>query len=174
MALQFHPKPGAIVMAQFPLDYLHGEMEKRRPVIVVSRRSEASRQRCATVVPISMTAPRTIEAQHILVPTASMPKGLRDDHGDRFAKCDCVNTLSLERMDLVAGPRVNGRRHYEAGQLPHALLLAVRRAVAGILGIHAKTWEPIARAPDMRLTSVVVSAVADAENILPADGTDRI
>src|SRR5688572_15662371 len=136
VALHHHPRPGAIVMAQFPADYLHGEMEKRRPVIVISRKIDRGHQPCATVVPISLTAPHVVEPHHIVVPTIGMPKGLRDRPGARYAKCDCVNTLSLERLDLVAEPRISGRRVYEAGQVPHGLLLAVRRAVAGVLGIH--------------------------------------
>lgn len=139
MPLAFHPKPGAIVMATFPDDYLHGEMEKRRPVIVISRK-QVQRQKCATVVPISMTAPHRIQAHHVGIAAMEMPKGLRDREGARFAKCDCVNTISLARMDLVAGPKVRGRRTYEAGQASHALLLQVRRAVAGILAIHDKTF----------------------------------
>jgi uncharacterized protein YifN (PemK superfamily) len=140
MALQFHPKPGAIVMAQFPDDFLHGEMEKRRPVIVISTKAEVRKQRCATVVPLSLTAPYVIDAHHVVVPASDMPKGLRDAPKTCFAKCDCVNTLSLERLDLVAGPRVGGKRSYVAGQVSVTLLLAVRKAVAGVLGIHAETF----------------------------------
>jgi len=158
MSLQHHPKPGAIVMAEFPADYLHGEMEKRRPAIVV-RKAKRGHQKCATLVPISMTAPRVREAHHVIVPTSSMPKGLRDRAGDRFAKCDCVNTLSLERMDLVAGPRVNGRRQYEAGQVSPALLLALRKAVAGVIGVHAKTFAPIEQASSAALARTLPQAV---------------
>ena len=139
MSLAFHPKLGAIVMAAFPDDYLHGEMEKCRPVIVISRK-RSNGQKCATVVPISMTEPHQLEAHHVRIAAAEIPRGLRDQEGQRFAKCDCVNTISLARMDLVAGPRVRGRRTYEAGQASHALLLQVRRAVAGVLGIHEKTF----------------------------------
>lgn len=126
-------------MAQFPIDFAHGEMDKRRPAIVVSTKAEARRQKCATVVPISSTAPHDLGAQHVILPAIAMPIGLRDGHV-RYAKCDCVNTLSLERLDLIAGPRVGGRRSYVAGQVSFALLLAVRRAVAGVLGIHEKTF----------------------------------
>ena len=141
MALQFHPKPGAVVLAQFPEDFLHGEMEKRRPVIVISTKAEARMQRLATIVPISMTAPRVIEPHHIVVPVFDMPKGLREAPGTRYAKCDCVNTLSLERLDLVhSAAREGGRRIYFAGQVSFALLLAVRKAVAGVVGIHARTF----------------------------------
>lgn len=115
-------------------------MEKRRPVIVISTKAEGRRQRLATVVPISMTAPHVIEAYHILVPMFDMPQGLRERPGIRYAKCDCVNTLSLERLDLVTAPRDGGRRIYVAGQVSFALLLAVRKAVAGVVGIHEKTF----------------------------------
>jgi mRNA interferase MazF len=138
MSLQFHPKPGAIVLADFPTDYLHGEMVKRRPVIVVSKRFVRGRQACATVVPISMTAPHVVEAHHVVVPATAMPKGLRDKAGTRFAICNCVNTLSLARMDLVAGPRIGGRRSYETTQVSSELLLVVRRAVA-LLELHETT-----------------------------------
>lgn len=130
-------------MAQFPTDFLHGEMEKRRPAIVVSRKADHRRQKCVTLVPISLTAPHAMEPHHVVVPVTGMPKGLRDRPGIRYAKCDCVNTLSLERLDLVAGPKISGRRQYEAGQVSHSLLLEVRKAVADVLGINRNTIDSL-------------------------------
>jgi hypothetical protein len=88
-----------------------------------------------------------MESHHIVVPVMGMPKGLRDRPGVRYAKCDCVNTLSLERLDLVAGPKICGRRQYEAGQVSHSLLLQVRQAVAGVIGIHRNTFDTLPSRP---------------------------
>lgn len=139
MALQYHPNPGAVVMARFPTDFLHGEMEKCRPVVIVSRKCDRGRPLCATVVPLSMTAPNMFGDQHVVVPASVLPRGIREAPGTRFAKCDCVNTLSLARMDFVAGPRIGGRRKYEICQVPDALLLDIRRAVASVLEIREIT-----------------------------------
>ena len=99
MALQFHPKAGAIVIAQFPDDFLHGEMEKRRPVIIVSRHVPRDRQTCATVVPISTTAPHALRPHHVIVPAGAMPRGLRERVATRFAKC--LATWAASRTSVV-------------------------------------------------------------------------
>jgi uncharacterized protein YifN (PemK superfamily) len=92
-------RPGMVLICEFPpQDQIRpGEMTKVRPVIVVGRRM-ASRKGLVNIVPVSMTAPRSPAPWHVVVPTAAMPAGWRDRPGDRWAKCDMVATVSVERL----------------------------------------------------------------------------
>jgi uncharacterized protein YifN (PemK superfamily) len=57
MAIHFHPQRGTIVVCDFR-GFEAPEMQKRRPVVVVSPRLR-HRDNLCTVVPLSTTAPRT-------------------------------------------------------------------------------------------------------------------
>ena len=143
MPLQFHPKPGEIFMCDFPDSYMHGEMIKRRPVIVISKRLEG-RSRLVNIVPISMTPPEPVRSHHVEIGRMSMPRGLRDQEGRRWAKCDMIYTMSLDRLDYVRGHRSrDGRRVTDAGALPVATLLAIRVAAADCLGVKAESFSLI-------------------------------
>lgn len=74
-----------------------GEMTKTRPVVIVNRRIH-NRPGLVNVVPVSMTAPRTVEPWHVRVPRSAMPIGWRERGGERWAKCDMVATVSVERL----------------------------------------------------------------------------
>ncbi|MCU1197522.1 type II toxin-antitoxin system PemK/MazF family toxin [Stenotrophomonas maltophilia] len=138
MGLLYHPRPGEIFMCEFPQEYLHGEMVKKRPVIILNKKMDG-RPTLVNVVPISMTPPDIVCAHHVPIGRMSMPKGLRDQEGDRWAKCDMVYTMSIQRLDFVRGHRSNsGARVRDAGALPPATLLAVRLATAKCLGVKAE------------------------------------
>lgn len=77
----------------------------------------------------------------MLVNATYMPKRLRDRAGDRWVKCDMLYTMSLDRLQLVEGHRnAQGRRTYDKGALPPALLREIRVAIASCLGIHGKLF----------------------------------
>ncbi|WP_367347093.1 type II toxin-antitoxin system PemK/MazF family toxin [Stenotrophomonas bentonitica] len=136
MALLFHPKPGEIFMCKFPEEYLHGEMIKTRPVIVLNKKLQG-RPKLVNVVPISMTPPGEVLSHHVPISAAYLPKGLRDRTGQRWAKCDMVYTMSIDRLDFVKAHKGSGaKRVTDAGTLPPARLLQVRLAAALCLGVH--------------------------------------
>ncbi|CRX68663.1 MULTISPECIES: type II toxin-antitoxin system PemK/MazF family toxin [Stenotrophomonas] len=148
MGLTNHPKPGEIFMCEFPTEYMHGEMIKKRPVIVLNNKI-ATRPRLVNIVPISMTAPNTVCAHHVDINRMYLPKGLRDQAGARWAKCDMVYTMSIERLELVRAHRGrDGKRVYDKGTLPPAVLLAVRIAAAKCLGVHAGSFTKVNGVPD--------------------------
>jgi len=82
-------------------------MVKSRPVVVLSWKHN---QLC-TVVPLSGTEPTTIETWHHQM--NSLPESLKKK-GTWRAKCDCVTTVSFERLDrLNLGRDANtGKRIY--------------------------------------------------------------
>ncbi|MBB3814899.1 uncharacterized protein YifN (PemK superfamily) [Xanthomonas arboricola] len=140
MGLSYHPKPGEIFMCEFPSEYLHGEMIKKRPVIILNNKIDG-RPKLVNIVPISMTAPDPVCAHHVDINRMYLPKGLRDKAGDRWAKCDMVYTMSIERLELVRGHKgQNSKRTSDKGTLPPAVLLAVRVAAAKCLGVHAASF----------------------------------
>ncbi len=130
-------------MCEFPSEYMHGEMIKKRPVIVVNNKID-TRPTLVNIVPISMTAPNTVCAHHVDINRMYLPKGLRDQPGARWAKCDMVYTMSIERLELVRAHRgQNGKRVVDKGTLPPAVLLAVRIAAAKCLGVHAGSFTKV-------------------------------
>lgn len=140
MPIQFHPNPGEILLCDFPSEHQHGEMVKKRPVIILNRKIKG-RPQLVNVVPISMTPPTEICEHHVEIGRMAMPKGLRDTVGARWAKCDMVYTLSINRLERVLGPRGrNGRRTSDTGSLPKAKLLEVRLATAACLGVRAESF----------------------------------
>lgn len=108
------------------------EMVKTRPVIVVSRVLDG-RHGVATVVPISMTPPANPRRWHVLVPTTAMPQGWREKPGDRWAKCDMVTTVSLERLSMIGVRRFEGKLHYTASEVDAPTLRQIREALAYLL-----------------------------------------
>lgn len=130
-------------MCEFPSDYMHGEMIKKRPVIIVNNKM-TTRPTLVNIVPISMTAPNTVCAHHVNINRMYLPRGLSNQPGERWAKCDMVYTMSIERLELVRAHRgQNGKRVTDKGTLPPAVLLAVRIAAAKCLGVHAGSFTKV-------------------------------
>ena len=124
--LTTYPPAGMVIMCDF-----HGliapEMVKERRVIVISPKDYNRRGR-ATVVPVSMSEPRTIlDHHHKFDPGAY---AFFHPTNPVWAICDMVYSLSFSRMSLV----------YFDGQPQKAMisyddLIAIRRLVAVTLGM---------------------------------------
>lgn len=110
------------------------EMVKRRPVIVISPKPRREQGLCA-VVPLSTTAPRTVEKHHIdiILPDEFIKDGKFTKNC--WAKCDIVNTISLARLDLVRiGKNTDGKRIYSYFRVSSDTLEAIRKAVFSCIG----------------------------------------
>lgn len=104
MALKFFPRARQIFVCDFS-GFVAPEMTKIRPVIVISPRLPY-RSEIASVVPISLTAPR-----HKLPFVVRLSRNYHPAEADDlpcWAKCDMVLNISLERL---SGFKV-GRREY--------------------------------------------------------------
>lgn len=126
MPISFHPRAGQILMCDFK-GFQVPEMVKVRPIIVISPRLP-HRGDIATIVPLSLTAPR-----HNLPFNVQLSKNynpLEDDALPVWAKCDMVMNLGLHRL---SGFKV-GRRKWETPQATGADLTAVRAGVLAALG----------------------------------------
>lgn len=183
MGLTYHPKPGEIFMCEFPTEYLHGEMIKKRPVIILNTKIP-SRPTLVNIVPISMTAPDPVCSHHVSINRMYLPRGLRDKIGDRWAKCDMVYTMSIERLELVRGHKGrDGKRIVDKGVLPPALLLAIRVAAAQCIGVHANSFMNVnltARGkldvdkPEMVAVPIEGLPEASANTMIGDSGTERV
>lgn len=126
MALTFQPKPGTVVMCDFT-GYVVPEMVKVRPVVVIARNRKNSK--LVTVVPLSTTAPSTLEAYHHQLSANPLPGNAA---AACWAKCDMIATVSLARLDRVK----IAKRQFAAPVLPAADYAAIQAAVVIALGLN--------------------------------------
>ncbi len=103
--LRFQPKEGSVIYCNY-VGFIAPEMVKKRPVIVIRKHRHNSK--LLYVVPISTTEPKPILEYHI-----EMDKEFCLTHlnGKRsWVKCDIINTVTLERLNLVRDKKT-GQRH---------------------------------------------------------------
>lgn len=139
MALQYHPKPGDILLCDFATGFIAPEMVKRRPVIIVSPRLR-KRPGLVAVVPLSTTAPDSIENYHCRI-ALERPLPHPFDSAEMWAKCDMLATVALSRIDRFKAGRLPGShaRRYVDGKVTADQLAAVRRAILCGLGLPSLT-----------------------------------
>ncbi|MFN3147208.1 MAG: type II toxin-antitoxin system PemK/MazF family toxin [Paracoccaceae bacterium] len=126
MPLTFHPHPGHILVCDFS-GFRAPEIIKKRPVIVVSSRLP-HRQGLATVVPISLTAPK-YPVDYVVRLSRNYHPG-EDESVACWAKCDLLANVSFDRLDRFKV----GRRKYLAPRADASDLEAVRSGVLRALG----------------------------------------
>jgi uncharacterized protein YifN (PemK superfamily) len=142
MALNYSPERGRIIVVDFELGggrLIGAEMSKsRRPCIVVQN-NRLHRGPLVTIVPISTTPPREQRPWHHELSQESFriwPAEWGGAEMRRWAKCDCVTTVALERCSSpYSKDRAGGRRHI-AVKITAADLQAVERCVLWALGIN--------------------------------------
>jgi mRNA interferase MazF len=120
-------------MCDFSNGFEPPEIVKVRPVVVLSK----SHHQLVSVVPISRTEPNPIEWWHHEMDPRSFPREL--GHFERrWAKCDIIMTVAFWRLDRIKGGKhpATGKRIYVSHTVLPSDLAAIRKAVAGILGIN--------------------------------------
>lgn len=127
MALLFHPKAGDVLICDFR-GYIVPEIVKRRPVVIVGRKS-FQRPGLVTVVPLSSTKPTPELPYHYKFTTSPVPNA--PPGMVCWAKCDLSATVALERLDRFRMER--GR--YETGRVTVDELRELRRMACLIFGI---------------------------------------
>ena len=129
MAINFHPRPGNVLMCDFGTGFKPPEMVKTRPVVVMSRRND----QLAIVVPLSASEPVRIEAWHCEMDPASLPVSLR--HERCWAKVDMVSCVALWRLDRVKAGKSpkTGKRLYVVHDVTAADLERIRHALRLVL-----------------------------------------
>lgn len=110
---------------------LKPEMEKRRPVIILSSVSA----RLAMIVPLSTTWPARPMPWHYLLKLPEQLPGCFTEI-ECWAKCDMVTHASFDRLELFYnGKDENGKRKYQLTKISDEDLEAIRvcvgRAICG-------------------------------------------
>lgn len=137
MPLQFHPRPGTIVICDFTYSFRVPEMVKRRPAIVVSPQIQGRPNLC-TVVPISTDVPKIKMPYHLELPNLVLPHPF--EKGPNWVKADMVFASAFSRLELLrAGKDENGKRMYMTECLPAEDFVAVRKAILCSLGLSGLT-----------------------------------
>lgn len=135
----YYPNQGEILLCNYGNNVIFPEMDKPRPVIVVSPRLRR-RGNLVGVVPLSTTTPDVIEDFHCQIElSVCLPAPF--DSPTMWAKCDMIATVSKDRLDrFKAGRKAGGgSRLYSSGKLTAAQLRSVRMAVLCGLGLSSLT-----------------------------------
>jgi uncharacterized protein YifN (PemK superfamily) len=158
VGIPYFPKAAEVYMCDFPRrdakhmdeDVFQGEMVKARLVVVVNKKL-AGRDALVNIVPISMTSPRIRCPWHVLIPNSCLPSLVVKSSAEaRYAKCDMICTVALERVNYYQGHwnsdaqiRAAGlqrKRVSQKGKLDMATFREVQLAVASALGLTANIF----------------------------------
>jgi len=113
MAIIYHPRPGQILMCDFRKGFKEPEMNKYRPVLVLTPGMKG-RAEIVTVVGFSTAKPNPVMNFHCQVPKASLPMTGYFQKSETWVKGDMIYAIGFHRLDLIKlgtkGP--DGRRQY--------------------------------------------------------------
>jgi mRNA interferase MazF len=132
MTLPYHPKQGTIVICDFK-GFVSPEMVKRRPAVIVSPRLR-KREGLCTIVPLSTTPPKVIEAYHYkLYIDPVLPEPYNAEF--HWVKADMVYTVSLDRLFLPFFGKDQGKRSYDKRVISKDELVNIQQCILAGLGI---------------------------------------
>lgn len=133
MPILFQPNAGMILVCDYR-GSVFPEMQKVRPVVVVSPAFKRRPKLCA-VVPLSTTDPDPVENYHLLL-TLDPPLPRPFDSSQVWVKADMISTVSHDRLDrLRAGRNAAGQRTYTMRRVSAADLAAINAAMLEGLGL---------------------------------------
>jgi uncharacterized protein YifN (PemK superfamily) len=138
MPLIYQPRLGAVLRCDFTsMGWMKPEMVKHRDVVVIARNKKNTK--LVTVVPLSTTEPKTIEAYHPQLSQNPRPDG--DPNTAVWAKCDMVYTVSIDRLDFYYKSTRRGRESVTRSVSP-VDLQSIKNGVAAALGLASSPQVP--------------------------------
>lgn len=137
MGIQYYPNPGEILLCDYGTKVIWPEMDKLRPVVIVTPRLR-QRGELVGLVPLSTTAPDVMEKFHHKF-ELERPLPAPFDSPVMWAKCDMFSVLSRSRLDRFKAGRSQGKRIYVAGKMPPDDLKAIKAAMLCGLGLDSLT-----------------------------------
>ncbi|WP_420006682.1 type II toxin-antitoxin system PemK/MazF family toxin [Arenibacterium sp. LLYu02] len=134
MAIQYHPKRGTILVADFDQGFKRPEMVKKRLCVVVSPPIEHRVGLC-TVVPLSKSEPHPKTDYHYEFEIQfQLPTFWGNDK--RWAKCDMVCAVGFHRLDLLRlGKDRNGGRIYQLNTLSSIHMSHISNGILASIGV---------------------------------------
>jgi len=134
MAIKFHPKIGAICYCDFTRAFVPPEMQKRRPVIVLSS-PNLPRSGLVTVVPTSTTPPAPVRNFHYLLKLEE-PLPSPYNSPEMWVKADMLYSVSFDRLSAIPISKdANGNRKYRTQPIPKPDLMGIQRCVLASLNL---------------------------------------
>lgn len=128
MAIKYAPDVGTIIFCDFR-GTIHPEMNKKRPVVVMSNVSS----RLCLIVPLSTTTPETPKAWHYFMNTPK-PLPYPYDSKAHWAKCDMIFAASFDRLSMPCDGKDNfGKRIYIQRKISIDDLKAIKKGIAEAL-----------------------------------------
>ena len=101
MTIQFHPKPGQILLCDFSRGFKEPEMVKAgRPVVVLTKEL-AGRRGLVTVAALSTVKPNPVRSFHLEIPSKYLPMRRRFQKNSSWLKGDMIYTVGFHRLDLI-------------------------------------------------------------------------
>ena len=130
--IQYAPYAGQILLCDFR-GFIKPEMEKTRPVVVLTPRPLSEKKRTVTIIPLSTTDPKIIAPYHIRV---QLPGELPPHWAQEcWAKCDMLYTVSFVRLGFMKLEKdKDGKRTYYQQRLDAKQMTALRVAAQQALG----------------------------------------
>lgn len=129
--LPYHPRQGEVLWCDYA-GFIKPEMVKKRLVVVVSPKFLGRRDLC-TVVPLSTTAPDSIESYHHRLERSPLPTDPAEVIV--WAKCDMLATVCFARLSGWWDGKTNGKRQYRNIYISDVDLAAIRRCMLFALGL---------------------------------------
>lgn len=137
MPLSYYPNPGEILLCDYRVNVVPPEMDKRRPIVIVTPRLRRRGELCG-VVPLSTTKPQALENFHCMI-ELERPLPEPFDSPVMWAKCDMFSVVSRARIDRFKAGRAGGKRLFLAGKMSAEQLKAVKAATLCGLGLGSLT-----------------------------------
>jgi len=101
VAIEFHPRPGQILLCDFSQGFREPEMVKSHRPVVVLTPPIVGRANLVTVLALSTQAPHRTMPYHYKIPKNSMPQLGRFQENDTWVKGDMIYTVGFHRLDLI-------------------------------------------------------------------------
>lgn len=138
MAIREHPDTGTVLMCDFGPGFKNPEMDKRRPVVVLSPKIKARHHLC-TVVSLSTTAPDPVMPYHAQIDLRPrLPQRMQSD--GVWVKGDMVNAVRFQRLDFIRrGKDADGKRIYLYEPISNENLRIIRQCVLRAMGMSILT-----------------------------------
>jgi mRNA interferase MazF len=137
VSIWYYPPLGEILLCDYGTQVVPPEMDKRRPVVIVTPRLRR-RGELVGVVPLSTTAPDVPDNHHY---EFEIDKRLPEpfDSPTMWAKCDMFSVVSRGRLDRFKAGRAHGQRIYLSGKVNADQMRAIRAAMLCGLGLDSLT-----------------------------------
>jgi mRNA interferase MazF len=138
MPINEHPALGTVMMCDFTAGFRVPEMDKHRPVVVISPKI-VDRHHLCTVVSLSTTAPTPIMQYHRKIDLhPKLPPPWQSD--GIWVKGDMVNAVGFHRLDFIRlGKDRTGKRVYLYDPLSAQNIKIIRECVLRAIALATLT-----------------------------------